>query len=320
MITMYAKKLLKNTPVFDVYILWTKYKVRKSPIKETKKNYHKFYGKSLNLKNPQLLSEKIQYLKLFDYPKNSLVIKAADKYTIRDYLESKSFEKYEMPFIEIYNNPKEMNFEKLPQKFVLKKTNASGLNLIVKDKSKTSNKKLKKLMKKWLVSDYGDLSAEYHYYKKKNAIICEPFIEELGNEYRMFMVGGKLAFVQVIIWYWNEKKDKAKEDDMIEGHRKHSRVHLDRQWKVIWKDEDVVKTEIPKPHFFNEMERVSSIISKDFPVVRIDFNEVNDDIKITELTFTPASGFLEILRQRPELDKKLGTWIDLEMFNEKNNQ
>ncbi len=78
---------------------------------------------------------------------------------------------------------------------------------------------------------------------------------------------------------------------MIEGHRKHSRVHLDRQWKVIWKDEDVVKTEIPKPHFFNEMERVSSIISKDFPVVRIDFNEVNDDIKITELTFTPASGF-----------------------------
>lgn len=309
-----AKNILKKTFLLDMYKSWIRYKIKKNPIEESKKSYFKYYNRELNLENPQLLSEKIQFLKLFTYPKNPLVIEAADKYTIRNYLNTKSLEKYSMPFIFVYSTPEAIDFEKLPQKFVLKRTNASGMNLIVKDKGDISKKEIITLTKKWLSIDFGDMSAEYHYSQAESKIICEPFIENLGNEYRLFMVDGRLAFVQVIIWYWDNGSEG---DTTIEGHRKHSRIHLDDNWNVLWKDEEVTESKFIKPSFFDEMKEVSETIAKDFPVVRVDFNEIDNGIKIMELTFTPASGFLEVLRQNPDLDVKLGTWISMERLNEK---
>lgn len=192
------------------------------------------------------------------------------------------------------------------------------MNLIVKDKSNVTEKEIKKKLRYWFVFDYGKFSHEPHYSKAVDRIICEPFFRNLGNEYRFFMVNGGIGFVQVIVWDWARmgQAQKVNDEFVIEGHSKHYRFHFDKDWELYWKDEDTPNIEIPKPKNFEYLKQISKEIAKDFPVVRVDFNEINGEVKISELTFTPANGYLEILKQRPDLDTKLGKKLRIEDYFE----
>lgn len=316
---MNIRKIIKSSPFFPSILRVKNLYVKKYPVSYTKYKYKKFYGESLNINNPQKLSEKIQYLKLFDYPKNTKVIQAADKFLLHDYLGSKSLEKCATPFLDVFDSVKQINFKKLPNQFVLKKTNASGMNLIVKNKKKLDMPYTIKILNKWMKDDYGYSNAEAHYSGSKSRIICEPFLN-LGDEYRFFMVSGKIGFFQIIKWDWslNESGEVSLEDDILQGHKKHYRIHLDRNLNPLWSDELPKNKNIVLPSYWNELIKISEIIGKDFPVVRVDFNDIDGIPKITELTFTPASGFLDILKNEKELDEVLGKTLNLGDYFEKN--
>ncbi|WP_432694727.1 ATP-grasp fold amidoligase family protein [Enterococcus faecium] len=288
--------------------------IRKRPISYTKYQYKKYYEASLDLIKPQKLSEKIQYLKLLRYPYDEKVVLAADKYTLHEYLGEKGLLEYAVPFYKVYDNAEQINFNQLPEQFVIKKTNASGMNLIVKDKDKVDTKEVKSIVKGWMKKDFGSQTAEYHYSAATPRIICEPFLN-LGDEFRLFMVGGNLAFIQVIKWDWTLDEDGKKnvENDLIKGHKKHYRLHFDSKGNLLWSDDGVSDLTFTPPIYWSDLKEIAKKISNDFPVVRIDFNDVDGQPKITELTFTPASGFLEILRNKPELDMELGKWLSKEI-------
>lgn len=316
------KQGLKGTPPYLLYKNLQAKSFEKNPVKFINNKYRQFYGKNMDFTTPKKLSEKMQLLKIYYYPNCKKVVQATDKYTLHNFLKEKNLEKLAVPYIQAYNTPNEFNIDVLPEKFVLKKTNASGLNLIVKNKTKITEKKIKEKLKYWFLFDYGKFSQEPHYSKAEDRVICEPFFENLRDEYRFFMVNGSVGFIQVIMWDWEQKGQSQKLNDefTIEGHSKHYRLHFDGEWNLYWRDKDTPNVEIPKPKDFEYLKQVSKVVSKDFPVVRVDFNEVNGEIKITELTFTPANGYLEILKQRPDLDIELGKKLRIEDYFEEDSK
>lgn len=311
-----VKEGLKKTPFFgplkEMKILY----MNLVPKRTISKKYRQFYGKTLSWNEPKYLSEKMQLLKLNIYPNNSKVIKAADKYTIHEYLDSVGLRSFSTPFIEVYNKTNEFKIEKLPKKFVLKQTNSSGNMIIVKDKDTVNEANLKKEINRWFISDYGSTTLEPHYSKSKNRVICEPFFENLGDEYRIFMVSGQIGYIQVIVWDWSETENpKLGNEEIIKGHGRHERIYCDKDFNILWKDSnlsDVSKVAIPDN--WEQLVQVSKKISEDFPVVRIDFNKIDDTFKITELTFTPANCYLDILKENDELDLALGQILSSEDY------
>src|SRR5699024_9132736 len=121
----------------------------------------------------------------------------------------------------------------------------------------------------------GTIAGEPHYSCSRDRVICEPYFENLGNEYRFFMISGKIGFIQVIVWDWKEGNygDSSRNDDIIEGHGVHYRLHYDENWKLYWKDSDTPNIDIEKPKNWEELIEISKNISKKFPIVRIDFNK-----------------------------------------------
>lgn len=296
-----VKNLVKKTPIFLKY------------------SYKRFYGLPMNFKTPQKLSEKMQILKRYVYPYRKDVIQAADKYTLHDYLKSKNLEELSVPYLKVYESAENFDITELPKSFVLKKTNASSFNLIIKDKDKITEQDIKKTIRSWFSIDFGKIQNEFHYSKAKDRVICEPYFENLGNEFRFFMVNGEIGFIQVIVWDWSERlyKSKIDSDSVIQGHSKHYRLHFNENWELYWKDNNIPDDlKISKPTNWKELKLISKKIAKNFPVVRIDFNTVNNRLKIIELTFTPASGFLEILKQKPKLDVELGNKLRIEDYFE----
>lgn len=304
-----VKDIIKKTPLFqplkEVKITY----MNIFPQKTISKKYNQFYGRKLDWKNPQYLSEKMQVLKWDIYPKDTKLVKAADKYTIHEYLESIGLSDFATPFIDVYDNSEQYSSRLLPKSFVLKQTNSSGNIIIVKDKDDIEEEFIKKEISKWFTNDYGRECLEPHYSKACNRVICEPYFENLGDEYRIFMVNGKIGYIQLIIWNWNESVNyKSKNPDIIMGHGKHDRIYCDENFNILWKDKDLITTSKVKiPEEWNKLVQISKKIANDFPVVRVDFNKINNEFKITELTFTPANCYLEILKEIPDLDLALGS-------------
>lgn len=312
------KQILRGTPIYVLYKNLQAKPFEINPRKFISNKYKNFYGTEMDFFTPQKLSEKIQLLKIYYYPNSEKVIQATDKYTLHNFLKEKELAHLAVPYLHIYNSPEDFDIGILPHEFVLKKTNASGLNLIVKNKNNITEKEIKKKLKYWLVFDYGKFSHEPHYSQAIDRIICEPFFKNLGNEYRFFMVNGEIGFIQVIVWDWAKKGQSQRVNDafIIEGHSKHYRLHFDKEWNLYWKDNDTPAIEISKPDNFEYLKRVSKKVAEDFPIVRVDFNEMNGEVKISELTFTPANGYLEILKQRPDIDVALGEKLRIEDYFE----
>ena len=130
--------------------------------------FHKT-GKQLDLENPQTFNEKIQWLKLYD--STPLKTKLADKYLVRDWVKEKIGEEYLIPLLGVWENFDDIDFDKLPDKFVLKANHGSAWNIIVTDKNSFDKKSAKKKFDKWLRTDYSLKSFETHYRNIKNSCV-----------------------------------------------------------------------------------------------------------------------------------------------------
>ena len=272
-----------------------------SPIFMTKIYYRICLGKKLNLENPQTFNEKLNWLKIYEWPNNDLVIKCSDKYLVREYLKEKNMEKYLNELYGVYNDPEEIDFEKFPNEFVLKCNHGCGYNIICDNKNNIKIDKVKKQLKKWLKEDFGKFNAEAHYNKINHKIICEKFLGNEITDYKFYCFNGKVEFMYIASGFGlgiNEQMTFFDKNGKIAPYQRNSYN---------------IKRDAELPIYFNEMKKLSEELAKDFPFVRVDWFETENKIYFSELTFTPSGGFLDINPEKYDLEWGKLLDINLEM-------
>lgn len=235
--------------------------------------------KFLDLKNPKTFNEKLMYLKLYNYQNNKVVWRCVDKYCVREYLKSKGIQEKNLPeIIETYTNAKDINFEELPNKFVLKCTHGCGFNIVCTDKKQLNVKKTRKILNGWLNKKYGYETAELQYIHQKPIIICEKYIEnndKLPVDYKIYCFHGEPKVILVC----SNRAKKLKFN------------YYDIKWNelLLGKKSNRNLNGVEKPKSLTSMIKLARLSSNEFPFVRVDFYENNDMPIIGELTFTPAA-------------------------------
>lgn len=162
--------------------------------------YYLTFNERPNLKNPKTFSEKINWIKI--YGKLERFSNLVDKYEVRNYIKNTIGEQYLIGLIGIYDNPKDICFDKLPNRFVIKSTNGSGNNLICKDKNKLDVKETKDILSNWINCNFYKETREKQYKKCKPRIIIEEYIEDSSGQlkdYKFFCLGGKVRVIEVDI-------------------------------------------------------------------------------------------------------------------------
>ena len=267
----------------------------------TYKLFNEVVGYKLNLENPKTFNEKLQWLKL--YYNDPLCTKCADKYEVRDYVKNLIGEEYLIPLLGVYDNAEDINFDSLPNQFVLKVNWGSGQNIVVKDKSKLDIKDTKKTLNEWmkLKSNHYYYFYEWPYKNIKPKILCEKYMANENIEnltvYKTFCFGSKPYLFQVII------------DDKTEKERIN---YYDLNWNklVLKQNFQNFDHDMPKPPTLNLMIEFAEKLSKDFPYfVRVDFYEVNNKIYFSEYTFYSDAGLAKFTPD--DWDIKLGNLINL---------
>jgi len=242
---------------------------------------HEYYtGKKLNLNKPKEFNEKIQWLKLYYH--NPLLSKLACKFEVRSYVKDKIGEQYLNEMYGIYDRFSEIDFNTLPNQFVLKGVHGSSLNLIVKDKSQLNLLEVEKIIGKWLKHDqYKKVGFEWAYKNIKPRIICEKFLEEPGKEvlddYKFFCFNGEPMFLQVVI------------GRSINNFK----CCYDMEWNKLpfYKvSGEFYEKELKKPKNFDKMVTLARDLAQDLPFSRIDFYSVMGKIVFGEVTFYPSDG------------------------------
>lgn len=241
--------------------------------------YFRGYKKILNLKNPQYFGEKIQWLKLYGHLDE--LSQYVDKYEVRSFVENTIGSKYLNKLYGLYETPEEINFEALPNQFVLKCTNGSGGVLICKDKSKLDIPNARKEMHKWLKDDFYKMKKEPQYKNIKNRLIAEEYLEdESGSlrDYKFYCFDGIADYYLV----FNDRyTDKTIDTYDISGKK------LEYVQNAGVKVSNYV---LPQSENFQELVSVVEKLSKPFQFVRVDFYMANGKIYFGELTFTDGAG------------------------------
>ena len=264
------------------YIIQTKNRILYSNSflaeKKLKKEYFEAFKKELNLKNPVLFTEKIQYRKL--YPNNNLYTKCTDKYLVREYM--KVGEKYLIPLYYVGEKITKNEWDKLPNSFVIKPNHDTANTEIIfnkellKEKADIIMKKLNLMLK----VNFGWCVLEKHYIGIKPQIIVEKLLLDkdgnIPNDYKFHCFKNKV-YIQVI------KRN-------IETHELEMN-YLNENWKELnFETGGKILKNIEKPKNLNEMLSVAKKLSEDFEYVRVDMYNIDGDIYFGELTFTPFSG------------------------------
>lgn len=260
-------------------------------------------GREVNLENPKKFNDKLQWLKLNWY--DPLAVKCADKYAVREVVKDKIGEEYLNELYAVYNSVDEIDISKLPNKFVLKGTHGSGFNIICKDKENMNWKKEKKKMKRWLRKNYYWRTREWVYKDIKPRIVAEKYLKhpEYGDlkDYKIYCFNGEPKLTQVDI-------------DRFGNHKQN---FYDKNWNFkdirIWCENDP-DNQIKKPKNYADMIRISKILSKPFPHVRVDLYNVDGKIYFGELTFFHQSGMANFIDK--DLEIQMGNWVDLSQINE----
>jgi len=257
-----------------------------SPVASTKIFYKRRMNQKLNLKEPKLFNEKIQYLKLYELPKKDIYTNCADKYLVRDFVKERGCEEILIKLLGVYDSAKEINFKKLPKKFVLKWNFGCGLNILCHNKKELVEEDVKKKLNKWKKNKFYLKSAEIHYKKINKKIVCEELIGDNTNgqidDYKFYCFDGEVYCVMVCVGRNSEKNQKPR----------FYFFDRDYKWLRINKQslDGICDFDLKKVKNIDKMFEYATKLSKGFKFVRVDLYNVNGKIYFGELTFTPSAG------------------------------
>lgn len=251
-------------------------------------------GYAMDWKNPQSFNQKLQWMKLYD--ENPLYSTYADKVEVRNFVVATIGEQYLIPCLGVYDKAEDINYDLLPDRFVLKCNHGAKYNVICKDKSKLDILATNTAINKWLKDKFWRQKREYHYRAIKPRILCEQYMEDAEtsglNDYKVFMIAGEPYMIQVDLDRFGE----------------HQRNIYDADWHLLDVEISFPKgPDVPRPVVLDEMVDCAKKLADGFAEVRVDFYVINGKLYFGEMTFFSGAGFS---RYKPrefefEMGKKL---------------
>ena len=263
--------------------------------------FERHVGYELNWEAPRSFNEKIMWLKL-NY-QNPLITRCSDKFSVKGYVTEVLGEGHVVPTIDWWTNPDDIDFDKLPDKFVLKVNWSSGFNIIVPDKSQLNQDEVREQLRAWTQPDQNSYYQLFNWgYKYMSPVIyAEEYISEIGDstqvyDYKFFCYDGVCKNLFITTDRFTNKTYNWFDRDFNELPFTYGKVG---------------KTEggVIKPKHYEEMVAYAEKLAKPFPFVRVDFYEVGDKIMVGEMTFYSGGGILAFHPE--EWDFKLGELIKL---------
>lgn len=261
-------------------------------------------GRELNLTNPTTFSDKLQWMKLYDH--NPLYTKLVDKYEVKQYIAEKIGEQYVIPTLGVWDRVEDIDFDSLPNQFVLKCTHDSGGLAICKDKKTFDVKKAKKKLNKSLKRNYYYMGFEWPYKNVKPRIIAEGYMEDSKTkelrDYKFFCFKGEVK--ALFIATERQKEGEDVKFDFFDADFNHLPLKQGHENAQI----------IPeKPKCFEQMKKLAAVLSNGLVQVRVDFYEVDGHVFFGEMTFFHHGGWTPFEPQK--WDTIWGEWIKLPKIN-----
>ena len=258
-------------------------------------------GKNLNLKNPQTFNEKLQWLKLHD--RRPEYVKMVDKYEAKKYVASIIGEEYIIPTLGLWDSFDDIDFDSLPNQFVLKCTHDSGGLVICRDKSKLDIKAAKEKINASLKTNFYWVAREWPYKEVKPRIIAEKYMEDDNckdlRDIKLMCFDGEVKCSFVC-----SERDESLKVTFFDNEW--NRMPFERHYPAS-------KAKIPIPKNFSKMKSLAEKLSEEVSFIRVDFFEINNQIFFGELTLYPGAGFEEFT---PDIwKKKISDWISLTIKN-----
>lgn len=259
---------------------------KRNPQELASKDYKRVMGRDLDWENPQNLIEKIYWL-IFNTD-TTLWSVCADKYHVRDFVKERGCGNTLNRLYGYWERVEHIDYDSLPDSFVIKTTNSSGQIIIVKDKTRMDIGEVNRKLNQWMNFVYGLTSAQLHYMKIKPAIIAEELLENKAEPAKML--------VDYKIWCFNGVPESV----LVVFDRNGEDYKLsvfDLEWNNI--SDRTLRTDsphyggldIPKPTSFDEMIAAAKKLSSGFPEVRVDFYDINGQAVFGELTFSTGYGY-----------------------------
>lgn len=296
-------KSIKYNPLYRKLVVWANHNL---PVTICKMRFRRYFGRKMNLKNPQDINEKISWMELFS--DTSLWTKCTDKYAVREYVKECGLENILVELYGKWDKAEEIEWNKLPQQFILKTNNGSGTVLIVNDKDKIDIENITIEFNKMLHQFSNLATTEFHYKGIKPCIVAEELLISDDEERRW-----STSIIDYKIWCFNGIVDSIWTCSNRDSHSTEVAL-FDRDWN--YRPEASVFNEhyreqkhlTPKPECLQQLIETAEKLSKPFPCVRVDLYIVKGKIYFGELTFTSLGGTMdfytteELLRMGQKID------------------
>lgn len=295
------KSFITDPSLRKWYIIQIQDRIKSMPDREyIEKLFLLWVGYHPNLDNPKTLCEKLNWLKLNN--RRPEYTDMVDKYKVKQFVAEKAGEKYVTPLLGVWDKFEEIDFDKMPEAFILKCNHDSG-SVIVKDKHHFDKDGTATAFHEKLKRDYFRGRREWPYKNVQRKIIAEPYYDSLGKrdsvEYKLTCMNGKVKFTTVCTGIAHAAFEDRNND------------HFDRDWKRLDFSVNYKSSgkQIEKPYFIDEMIEVAEKLADGIPYVRVDFYVIDGQIKFGEMTFFTWGGFMRF--DPPQWDKILGSWMKL---------
>ena len=269
----------------------------------TRLNYLYAKKRLPNLQQPKTLDEKLCWLKLNYYAKSDLAKTCADKYLVRGYLSNMGYDNLLAKLIGVYADVDQIPWDKLPNRFAIKWSCGSGYNIICDNKTTFDIDLAIKRLKKWGTIPYWKLYSESQYKDVRPHLIIEEYLQ--GNngqapiDYKFYCFNGDAKNVMLCV---------GRETGTPRFY------FFDKEWNLLrinhWGQSADVDFSLPKPAVIDKMFKLADDLSSPFPFVRMDFYELDGEIRFGEFTFTPSAGFDP--NRLPETDSYFGSLLNIE--------
>ena len=267
-----------------------------SPVFMSRVYFRIVLGYRLNLKDPRTFNEKLQWLKLFYWEKEERAVRCADKYAVREYIESVGKGEILNDLLYVWDDPDQIDWDLLPDRFVLKCNHGCGYNIICPDKSRLDRDSAVRKLKKWMSEDFSKFNAEPHYGKIRRKILCERFLEGEVVNYNIYVFNGKAVFLSVA-------------GGLGDGSGGHLTYYNPDGTAAPFKNRDFPAGRDALSPLLPEMIETAEYLAAGFPMVRVDLFDVKGSVILSEMTFTPGGGLIPF--DPAGADLELGEKLDI---------
>lgn len=265
--------------------------------------YFSVIGRFPNLDNPKSLNEKMQWMR-FNYH-DPLMTKCVDKVTFKDYIKETIGSEYVVPLYGVWTNVNDINFDDLPKKFAIKSNWGWGdlQNILVKNKNSLNKHRCKAMLSNWLKpwNNYYYQSFEWDSKDIEPKILAEELLEPSCGEiidYKFYCYNGQCRHFLIC----KDRKTKTK----------YINYDMDGNCIKLSPNSFITNQKFIKTEAFSHMLELAEKLAKPFPLVRVDFYDVDGRIYVGELTFSPGGGFNTYYEK---WDNKLGEYLELPTAN-----